>query len=291
MTKHLWKKNKTGNAWWRRWCRWCHEAQRTTFLPRFLNAGWNSSTNVSRTEEESVSEVHESEHEIVGRGVRVGECRRLGRQSFSSTPKQTDGGFFSLAKGQSNLIMESMRSSSSKYKQDLETKCRSTPAIAGWGGVATHERTWLATRENSEEGFVWGVEMESVRIDEVLYDSDRTCSLKSREMGLWGVWIGRGGDCEQDGLRVEVQSVGGSGFWWGRRSFGGRGGWGSKSLEDEDLMEIESSSSRQYVSHSASDGIWAAQARMPWSSVPWNMQWGWTGAECGSSRAWHSRPQ
>lgn len=104
-------------------------------------------------------------------------------------------------------------SSSSKYRQDLEAKCRSTPIIAGWGGVATHDRTWLAIWEKNEEGFVWGVEMESVRIDEVLHDSDRTRSLKSREMGLWGVWIGREGDCEQDGLRVEVQSVGGRGFW------------------------------------------------------------------------------
>lgn len=75
-------------------------------------------------------------------------------------------------------------SSSSKYKQDLEAKCRSTPAIAGRGGVATHERTWLAICENNEEGFVWGVEVESVRIDEVLNDSDRTHSLKSRETGL-----------------------------------------------------------------------------------------------------------
>jgi len=75
-------------------------------------------------------------------------------------------------------------SSSSRYKQDLEAKCRSTPTIAGWGGVATHERTWLAIWENKEEGFVWGVEGESVRIDEVLYDSDKTHSLKSRETGL-----------------------------------------------------------------------------------------------------------
>ena len=78
-------------------------------------------------------------------------------------------------------------SSSSKYKQDLEAKCRSTPMIAGWGGVATHERTWFAIWEKKEEGFVWGVEMESVRADEVLYDSDRTRSLKSREMGLRSV--------------------------------------------------------------------------------------------------------
>jgi hypothetical protein len=90
--------------------------------------------------------------------------------------------------------MESTMSSSSKYKQDLEAKCRSTPAIAGWGGVATHERTWLAIWEKREEGFVWGVEMESVRADEVLYDSDRTRSLKSREMGLCSACIGREGD-------------------------------------------------------------------------------------------------
>jgi hypothetical protein len=74
MTKHLWKRNKTGNAWWK-W-RGCHETQRATFLPRLLKAGWSSSTNVSRTEEES--EVHESEYEIVGRGVGVGECRPMG---------------------------------------------------------------------------------------------------------------------------------------------------------------------------------------------------------------------
>jgi hypothetical protein len=55
--------------------------------------------------------------------------------------------------------------------------------------------------------------MESVRMDEVLYDSDRTHSLKSRDTGLLGVWIGREGDCEQDGLRMEVQRVGGRGFW------------------------------------------------------------------------------
>jgi hypothetical protein len=158
-------------------------------------------------------------------------------------PERTDGGFFSLARFQSNLIIESTISSSSKYKQDLEAKCRSKPAIAGWGGVATHERTWLAIWEKNEAGFVWGVEMESVRMDEVLYDSDRTRSFKRREIGRWGVWIGRDGDCEQDGLRVEVQSVGGRGFWWGRRSFGGRGGRGSKLPEDEDLMENESSSS------------------------------------------------
>jgi len=90
--------------------------------------------------------------------------------------------------------MEPTMSSSSKYKQDLEAKCRSTPTIAGWGEVATHERTWLAIWEKMEEGFVWGVETESVRADVVLYDSDRTCSLKSREMGLRSVWIGRGGD-------------------------------------------------------------------------------------------------
>ena len=42
---------------------------------------------------------------------------------------------------------------------------------------------------------------------------------------------------------AEVQSVGGRGFLWGRRSFGGRGGRGSR--EDDDLMENESSSSWQ----------------------------------------------
>ena len=36
-----------------------------------LEAGWSSSTNV---EEESASDVHESEQEIVGRDVGVGEC-------------------------------------------------------------------------------------------------------------------------------------------------------------------------------------------------------------------------
>lgn len=108
--------------------------------------------------------------------------------------------------------MESTMSSSSKYKQDLEAKCRSTPAIAGWGGVATHERTWLAICEKREEGFVRGVEMGSVSTDEVLHDSDSTHSLKSREMGFWGVCIGREGDRKQDGLRAEVQRVGGRGF-------------------------------------------------------------------------------
>jgi hypothetical protein len=56
-----------------------HETQRTVFLPLLLNAGWSSSTNVSRTEEESVSEVHEKEYDMVGRGVGVGECRPMGR--------------------------------------------------------------------------------------------------------------------------------------------------------------------------------------------------------------------
>lgn len=165
-----------------------------------------------------MSDVHENEYEVVGRGVGVGECRFMGKYSFSS-----DDGFCSLARLQSSLIMESTMSSSSKYKQDLEAKFWSTPTIAGRGGVATHERTWLAIWENREEGFVWGVEMESVRMDEVLCDSDRTRSLNSREIGRCGVWIGRDGDCEQDGLREEVQSVGGRGFLWGRRSFGGRG--------------------------------------------------------------------
>jgi hypothetical protein len=159
-----------------------------------------------------VSEVQETEHETVARGVGVGECRFVGRYSFSPALEWANLGFFSLARFQSNLTMESTISSSSKYKQDLEAKWRSTPAIAGWGGVATHERTWLAIWENREEGFVWGVEMESVRMEEVLYDSERTCSLNSREIRLCGVWIGREGDCEQDGLRIEVQSVGGRGF-------------------------------------------------------------------------------
>lgn len=118
-----------------------HETWRMGFLPRFLKAGWSSSTNVSRTEEESVSDVHEREQEIVGRGVGVGECRLVGRYPVSRAP---DDGLFSFARVQSNLIIESAISSSSKYKQDLDAKCRSTPAIAGWGGVATHERTWLA---------------------------------------------------------------------------------------------------------------------------------------------------
>jgi len=56
-----------------------YDTQRTAFLPRLLNAGWSSSTSVSRTEEESVSEVHENEYEVVGRGVGVGECRLIGR--------------------------------------------------------------------------------------------------------------------------------------------------------------------------------------------------------------------
>jgi len=55
-----------------------HETQRMAFLPRLLKAGWNSSTSVSRTEEESVSEVQENEYEVVGRGVGVGECRFIG---------------------------------------------------------------------------------------------------------------------------------------------------------------------------------------------------------------------
>lgn len=104
-------------------------------------------------------------------------------------------------------------SSSSKYKQDLEAKCRSAPTIVGRGGVATHERTWLAIWEKNEDGFVWGVEVESVRMDVVLYDSERTCSLKSREMGLGGVWMGSEEDREVEGLRAEVQRVGGRGFW------------------------------------------------------------------------------
>ena len=160
-----------------------------------------------------MSDVHESEQEIVGRGVGVGECRFVDRYLSSSAPGQADECFFSPARLQSSLIMESTMSSSSKYKQDLEAKCRSRPTIAGWGGVATHERTWLAIWENREDGFVWGVEMESVRMDGVLCDSDRTHSFRSREMGLLGVWIGREGDWEQDGSRVDVQRVGGRGFW------------------------------------------------------------------------------
>lgn len=128
-------------------------------------------------------------------------------------PERTDDGFFSFVRFQSSLIIESTISSSSKYKQDLEAKCGSTPTIVGRGGVATHERTWLAIWEKNEEGFVWGVEIESVRMDVVLYDSDRTCSRKSREMGLRGVWMGSEGDWEVEGLRAEVQSVGGRGFW------------------------------------------------------------------------------
>lgn len=54
--------------------------------------------------------------------------------------------------------------------------------------------------------------MGSVNTDEVLHDSDSTQSLKSREMGFWGVCIGREGDRKQDGLRAEVQRVGGRGF-------------------------------------------------------------------------------
>jgi len=57
----------------------CYETKRAAFLPRLLKAGWSSSTNVSRTEEESVSEVHDNEHDIVGRGVGVGDCLFMGR--------------------------------------------------------------------------------------------------------------------------------------------------------------------------------------------------------------------
>ena len=189
-----------------------------------------------------MSEVHENEYATPGRGVGVGECWFIRTPSFSFVLEMTGVDFFSLARFQSSLTMESTISSSSKYKQDLDAKCRSTPAIAGWGGVATHERTWLAIWENKEEGLVGGVEIGSVRTDEVLQDSERTRSLNSCEMGLCGVRIGSEGDREQDGLRDEVQSVGGSGFLCGRRSFGGRGGWGSREPEDEDLMENESSS-------------------------------------------------
>jgi len=78
-----------------------------------------------------VSEVHENEQETVGRGVGVGECRFIGRYSFSSTFERADVDFFSFARFQSSLTMESTMSSSSKYRQDLEARCRSTPAIAG----------------------------------------------------------------------------------------------------------------------------------------------------------------
>lgn len=78
-----------------------------------------------------MSEVHENEYEIVGRGVGVGECRFMGRYLFSFVFKRVDGGFFSFARLQSSLIIESTMSSSSRYKQDLEAKCRSTPTIAG----------------------------------------------------------------------------------------------------------------------------------------------------------------
>ena len=49
-----------------------------------------------------------------------------------------------------------------------------------WSGSRSlpHERTWPAVWEKME-GFVWGVETESARADAVLYDSDRTCSLKA----------------------------------------------------------------------------------------------------------------
>jgi hypothetical protein len=50
-------------------------------------------------------------------------------------------------------------------------------------------------------------------MDVVLYDSDKTCSLKRREIGLGGVWMGSEGDREVEGLRADVQSVGGRGFW------------------------------------------------------------------------------
>ena len=53
-------------------------------------------------------------------------------------------------------------------------------------------------------------------MDEVLCDSDRTHSFKSHEMGLVGVWIGGEGDCDQDGLRVDVQRVGGRGLLVGQ---------------------------------------------------------------------------
>ena len=68
----------------------------------------------------------------------------MDRYLSSSAPGQADDGFFSPARLQSSLIMESVMSSSSKYKQDLGAKRQSRPTIAGWGGVATHERTQLA---------------------------------------------------------------------------------------------------------------------------------------------------
>ena len=54
-------------------------------------------------------------------------------------------------------------------------------------------------------------------------------------------------------------------------SFGGRGDRGSKEPEDEDLMENKSSLSGEKASHSVSAGIWAAQAQMPSSLVPWKV--------------------
>ena len=78
-----------------------------------------------------MSEVHENEYAIVGRGVGVGECRFIGSRSFSFTPGRKDDGFFSFARFQSSFIIESTMSSSSRYKQDLEARCRSTPMIAG----------------------------------------------------------------------------------------------------------------------------------------------------------------
>ena len=78
-----------------------------------------------------MSEVHENEHETVGRGVGVGECRFVRRYSFPSALDRTEVDLFSLARFQSSLTIESTMSSSSKYKQDLEAMCRSTPAIAG----------------------------------------------------------------------------------------------------------------------------------------------------------------
>ena len=45
-----------------------------------------------------MSEVHESEYVIVGRGVGVGEYRVIGSRSFSFAPGRTDDDFFSFAR-------------------------------------------------------------------------------------------------------------------------------------------------------------------------------------------------
>ena len=47
--------------------------------------------------------------------------------------------------------------------------------------------------EEKEEGFVWGVGMESVRMNMKFCATDRTCSFRSHETDHRGAWIGKGG--------------------------------------------------------------------------------------------------